>query len=214
MITTIPFSGFYESTHSRELDRTIERMVEDSSGCHPISDKLAEEIWDGIDWKTAMSAYAKNYAESFAYWFKCEYYITLEWESMSSPREYNFATDRIFCTMSEKDAEKLRSKVDEKMLRDAAKDRFTSYDGFISHYSPDIDSWGELAEWDHNQLGTLIVAAIAQLEDENWEWSLIEDQDCNGDISNLAYEALNDKGKRIVKLADYLRSREERKFRA
>jgi hypothetical protein len=211
MLTTIPFSGFYESMHDGKLDRALENMTSDSSGWHPISDKIAEDIWTNVNWGDAMKAYAKLYTENFAFWFKCEYDVALEWESMTSPREYNFTTDRIFCTMSEDDAVRLCSKVKKEMFRAAAKENFTSYDGFISHYSPDWKSWGELRTWDHNQLGTLVKAAVAQLDDENWQWNLIEDIDSNGDVSNLMYEALTDEGKRLVKIADYLRAREARR---
>jgi len=213
MITTIPFSGFYESSHSYELDRALEDMVSDSSGCHPVSDRLAEEIWDGLDWSVAMHEYAREYAEYFAIWLGGEYGIKLKYESMSSPREYNFTTDRIFCEISQRDVRKLLKAVKRENLVAAAKQRFTSYDGFLSFYSADVDSWGNVVNWDHNQIGTLIVAAVAQLEDEEWEYRILENMSGNGEASDAVYAALNDKGKRISKIAYYLRQREKRQYR-
>ena len=92
-LTTIPFSGFYESIHSQELDRALGDMVTDSSGCRPISERLGNDIWDGIHWGDAMRAYAVAYSKRFAGLLREEYGIEVTWESISSPREYNFTTE-------------------------------------------------------------------------------------------------------------------------
>lgn len=213
MITTIPFSGFYESMHSGELDRELEQMVSDSSGCHPISQKLADEAWDGVEWGKVHEAYAKEYLDYFAAWIGGEFDIKLQWDAMTSPREYNFATDRIFAKITHKDAIKLYKQVDRELLQKVAKARFTSYGGFISSYSPDVKSWGPLRTWDHNQVGTLIAAAVEQIGTDDWEWSLVEGMSGNGRASEALYSGLNEKGKRIDKVAYYLRQREERQYR-
>jgi hypothetical protein len=213
MITTIPFSGFYYSIHSDELDRELENMVSDSSGCHPISDRLAEESFDGVNWGDVHAEYAKEYTEYFNGWLGQEFGITLKFESMTSPREYNFATDRIFAKINRADAIKLYKAVDRERLKKLAEERFTSRSGFISHYSPDVRSWGPLRTWDHNQLGTLVAAAAEQLGSGDWEYSLVEGMSGNGRVSEALYSGLNDKGKRIDKIAYYLRTREERQWR-
>lgn len=89
----------------------------------------------------------------------------LEFESMSSPREYNFATDRVFAYIPMSTIELLftRSRVDHhEPLRTLIRDSFTSRSGFSSHYDNDFDEWlaKPLDEWDHNELGTLLVAAL------------------------------------------------------
>jgi hypothetical protein len=51
---------------------------------------------------------------------------------------------------------------------------FTSCDGYISHYSNDIDEWGQLRSWDHNQLYCLLCEYVED-QDDDWEWNLFED---------------------------------------
>lgn len=216
MLTTIPFSGFYGSQHEAELDQEVENLVSNSSGNGAVSDKLAEMIWDGIVWRVAMNNYAKQYAATFAHFFAMEYEgIALEYESMSSPHEYNFTTDRIFCTISLLDIQKLTGLVTRERFEQTAKELFTSYDGFISHYSSNVESWGEPDAWDHNQVGTLVLAAVQQVEErdgERFEDKLLENMSESNDASDAVDAALNEKGKRIAKIASYLREREERKY--
>lgn len=93
--------------------------------------------------------------------------IGMTFESMDSPREYNFTTDRVYGLVPLKVMRELfkRSKTEgHKTLAALIADRFTSYDGFSSFYSNDVDSWlekaGRLQDWDHNELGTLLIAAL------------------------------------------------------
>ena len=49
---------------------------------------------------------------------------------------------------------------------DACRKRFQSYDGFVSFYDPDYTTWGDLSEWDENQLGTLLFPFYPPSADE------------------------------------------------
>ena len=213
MLTTIPFSGFYNSMHDDQIDWVIESMLSDSSGCHPISQRLADEIWSHTG--DVRAEYSKAFTEGFQGLFNSEtgLDVEFEWESVNSPRAYNFSTDRVFATVSLSDVRALFRKVDWKALDHAAKERFTSCDGFISHYSPYWRTWGSMTEWDHNQIGTLIEALVSQFLGENWEWDIIEGWSGAGHLDNWVYSALDEEGKRLVKIADYLRQREERQYR-
>ena len=87
------------------------------------------------------------------------------WESMVSPREYNFTTDVAYAYVSEAVLDSLFAKSaaeGHKTLAQVIKDSFTSYDGFSSFYPNDLEAWLEkpLSEWDYNKLGTLVSAAI------------------------------------------------------
>ena len=93
--------------------------------------------------------------------------VGMTFESMDSPREYNFATDRVYGEIPLKVLREIfrRSKAEKhETLAAIIGARFTSYDGFASFYSPDLDSWlakaGPLAGWDHNELGTLLIAGL------------------------------------------------------
>src|SRR3990167_7768464 len=103
--STIPFSGFYETIHH-----------------HAIMDRY--DVGDGInvdegEGKERYEEYLKNYKdEEIAY---CKEYvknfsklidIPLTYVTMTSPREYNFMTNRIFVEINEENVKMLKQKVD------------------------------------------------------------------------------------------------------
>lgn len=177
LIINIPFAGFYNSMFSAELDsvqeRFVEYEVEKNPGLNP--DIPNNALWHCADYGIAYDHIARAYVDHFNQYILDEYELDLDlkFESMTSPREYNFQTDRIFCEISEENVRKLRSAVSDPALRHAIKDRFTSCDGFISSYDNDLDDWNpDPLTWDHNELGTLLVALLDDAED--WDWNIWE----------------------------------------
>ena len=88
--------------------------------------------------------------------------LRLTFADMSSPRYYNFETDRVFANIPVSVIRKLwRISKDDghETLTRIARERHSSRSGFISHYSPFWREWGDVNEWDHNQLETLLIAA-------------------------------------------------------
>ena len=167
MITNIPFPGFYGSWLSSDLDNVEEREAEYLAEEHGLEASAAAElILDHMKYGTAHDYLARQWVEYFrnhvAETFDLQ--LDLTFESMTSPREYNFATDRIFCHISDEDVQVLFDAIPTEVLRATIKARFTSYDGFMSFYSNDVDEWLEkpLIEWDHNELGTLLEALVSQ----------------------------------------------------
>lgn len=204
MITTIPFGGFYESIHSGTIDQAEEMLFQNDRG--DANGGLSERFFRICNYSCVFQNYAKDYAANFAHLYE----IDLKFESLSSPREYNFTTDRIFCTISRKEVRRLRREVDPEALAKVAKRSFTSYDGFHSFYSPDVASWGSVDTWDHNLVGVLISAFVGEIN----EWDLIEDMNCNGDLDNWLCSSVAEKDApelaRLFRVSDYLRHREER----
>lgn len=101
--------------------------------------------------------------------FEAESYIRpsarMTFESMDSPREYNFTTDRVYATVPLAVMRLLfkRSAAENHATFKAViAERFTSCDGFISFYSRHLADWLEkpLVDWDHNEFGTLLIAAM------------------------------------------------------
>ena len=176
MIINIPFAGFYGSKYSGELDpvqeRFVEYEVEKNPGLNP--DIPNEALWRCADYGKAFDHIARQYVTAFNDYLKQEYELDLDlkFESMTSPREYNFQTDRIFCEISEENVRKLREAVSEPALRHAIKERFTSRSGFISSYPNRLEDWPPLEQGDHNELGTLLVALLD--DDEDWDWKIWE----------------------------------------
>lgn len=213
----IPFSGFYGTWHDDEFDQTLEMMFDPEGSGADYAGKLAMLFFDTVNWSAAQTEYAKDYAENFA----AALGISCEWEEMISPREYNFTTDRLFAKF---DAAELRAMLVRADIRAAldivAADMFTSCSGFISHYSPDVDSWGDdISEWDYNQRGALLRAAanVIIADGENFgqaqEFELMEDARCNGWLDRWLWNNTTDgakMGNRCDKLARYLAAREAR----
>lgn len=94
-------------------------------------------------------------------------------------------------------------------LDQAARDRHMSRSGFISFYSADWRSWGEVEGWDHNQLQTLIEAYVQDTRSEPDETGLMESARCNERIEGWV-ESNTPGIERLYRIHDYLRRREER----
>ena len=190
MLINIPFAGFYESWYSGELDEVQERFVEyeveKNPGLDP--DIPNEALWKAADYGKAYDYIARAYVDHFNKHILDEYDLDLglKFESMQSPREYNFDTDRIFCEISEENVRKLRSMVSDPALRQAIMERFTSRSGFISSYPNDLEAWNpDPTTWDHNELGTLLVALLD--DDEDWDWKIFEST-LNRNVFDTAFD--------------------------
>jgi hypothetical protein len=205
--TTIPFSGFYHSIHDEELDRALQLMFSDDQG-NPF-EGIVDRAFNLINWQATHLQYAKEFAECFASHFE---FTTLKFLDLSSPKYYNFETDRIFCEISLDEVISIYEKVDKSKLAETVKKKFTSYDGFISFYPNDISRWPEaIEEWDHNHIGTLIEVWVTQLNDG--EYTLHTEYEILSDSLEQAYHIVSNNlqdADRLFKIADYLRQRESR----
>jgi len=196
MLTTVPFSGFYNSFHDACLDDTLGSMFSDrETGCHPNKD-LLDAAYDAVRWGHVHHQYAETYCKAFAH----EFGISLSFDSLVSPREYNFETDRIFATIDEDEVRRLFGEVDPDDLTAIAKERFTSCDGFISFYDPDWHTWGDVLEWDCNQVGTLLQALVGDEFDQWAEFSLMSSAYENGRMETWLSEG--EKVQRLLRIHD------------
>lgn len=208
-LAVIPFTGFYYSEHSVALDYEMEQLMTDSSGCHPISDKLATEFHFEAGYSNGMLAdYARWYVDAW----RDAAGIACEFESVHSPREYNFTTDRIFVHIETAELHRLYDGVDKGRMTIIAQQRHTSRSGFISYYDNDWQSWGEVETWEPEQIHTLILASLPEDYPEG-EYELMERAISNGRIAAAVWGNLSDKARRLANIATYLRERDERKYR-
>ena len=176
-IINVPFPGFYCSWYDQEIDRELELVVEhyiesDVRGIQRAYDRdIMEILQRNFSMSLCMNKVADLYVEEFNRWFKNEYELDLEleFESIRSPKYYNFETDRIFSFISEEKVQALfdlaRPDLDAEIKR-----RFTSRDGFVSHYPNSLAYWPtDLADWDHNRLGTLLTTLFKREDDDDYE---------------------------------------------
>lgn len=148
------FSGFYESELSYMMDREIESEAE-------YNGKEIEWLMDRYDFQAAMKAMSQAWVLAFSE----ELEIPLEYDSLSSPKEYNFTTDRVFALIPLAEVKKLESVRHSEEFKTILKKWFTSYDGFCSFYesNPNHDDWQKpIEEWDHNELSALLAAKVIQ----------------------------------------------------
>lgn len=133
----LPFSGFDNTVHDYDIERAIENgfNYDYESG----EDKeVPTDIWMA---DINYSAILKEYAEAYVNAFGKEFDLDLAFVEMTSPREYNFKTDRIFCTVPLEQINKIRKEVEaHKDWPQYIKDNYTSYDGFWSNFSSDYQN--------------------------------------------------------------------------
>lgn len=184
-LVIIPFSGFYESVHNMHIDDAIESLCYDRD-TDDVNQELLESAYDLINYHAVYKAYAEEYAQAL-----CDNYsLNLTFESLSSPKEYNFTTDRIYCHISQKEVARLYSAVincGQHILTKVCKDMFTSRDGFTSFYDNDWREYGKVTTWDANQLSALLEAYLIMTVDDDYtkEYELMENARCNGLIENI-----------------------------
>ena len=217
----IPFSGFYQSYHDEECEHHLQSMF-DIEGCGDVNQELLDKARDVIDWTYVYDEYAKAFAEIFM--TSCGF-KSFQYNDMVSPREYNFTTDRLFGSLYLSEIDKMFQETDKDVLRQVILDRHSSYSGFISFYSNDLNEWKvkDVSDWDHNELGTLLIAWIMSgkakhieadyFEEPINEYYLVEDLSGNGYISNWFCESSKEYA-RIDNINYYLYERSQRKHKS
>jgi len=193
-LSLLSFEGFYESIHSQNIDWEVEKLFQDDHG----DPHIPEDFYSHYNQSDIETEYCKAYVSNIQ-WLLKEAGVDLpsmRFESLSSPKEYNFTTDRIFIELNDEDICTMVYVYDHDILSDTVKKHFTSRSGFISFYDSDIREWSNnvLGDWDCNQLGTLLEAVLLTVEVEPRE---IMD-DCSEEMSNLVYENLPDKCREMV----------------
>lgn len=195
MKASIPFSGFYQSTHDRLVDRTLEDMFDNNDG-------LVSEATFHFNFAPVFEQYAREYAAQFC----VEHEIEGKFSELWSPREYNFMTDVIFITLTQKEARRIRDKTSVEALVKIAEERFTSGPGFVSFIDPNICTWGPVTTWNEHQLGALLSAYAQDLDED----ALMESALCNGKIEEWLTQSNPVVMGRLLKIRDYLNARGER----
>ena len=162
--STIPFCGFYESFISDDIDHQIGQQIEWDTDIYDLNEDEQQILWDNylsVNRSYFYNEIAEHYTDLYidALNERLEgFTLNAKFNLLTSPREYNFETDRIFIEIEENDAIdfiKYIIKNYKKELENKIKERFTSRSGFWSHYKNRLDLWTQdYSKWDHNQIGT------------------------------------------------------------
>ena len=178
--STIPFDGFYESFISADIEHQIGQQIEWDSDTFDLNEDEQQILWDSY-LSVNRSYFYSQIAEDYTNFYIDALNERLEgftlkatYKFFTSPREYNFSTDRIFIEIEKNhaiDFIKYIIKNYKKELEEKIKQRFTSRSGFISSYKNSLDLWiDDYSEWDHNQIGTCF--ELFDLEEEDINYSL------------------------------------------
>lgn len=169
----IPFVGFYESVASNKAESIAfgnfinQESIPARDTVLDIPDDLTEaeqeQFWDEY-YPEHIEEIRKQIAVDYITHLSAELNLPMEFESISSPRYYNYTTDRLFVTVPEAELLHFYNRVDKKILAEMIKERHTSGPGFTSYYDNDIEaeSWKDPEAYDHNQWETVIEAYIKE----------------------------------------------------
>ena len=180
--STIPFDGFYESFISDDIDHQIGQQIECDADTFDLNESEQEVLEDNY-LSVNRSYFYNQIAEDYTNFYIDAlnerlkgFTLKATYKFFTSPREYNFETDRIFIEIEKNhciDFIQYIIKNYKKELENRIKERFTSRDGFWSQYKNELDLWTkDYSEWDHNQIGTCF--ELFDLEEEDINYSLRE----------------------------------------
>lgn len=159
----IPFCGFYETNLAADIDDDISREIEWFTEGKGVD--LTSEDFD-VDYRRLYKDVAQGLADYFPEWIKEHTGITIssEFTELHRPREYNFATDKIFCDIPYRSIKKLLNwlnKQDDRFFEAYVFDCFMPRSGFVPFYSNRLSEWGAFNTWTCVQL-SVVLAAVNQ----------------------------------------------------
>lgn len=174
-VNLLAFEGFYESEWDDALDHQDELFIENEIDQDPDLDAamINEALYDARNYHTQMVETAKLYVETFNTVCKEDYGLDLKltYETVESPREYNFTTDKIYAEITASTARrlfKLSEKEGHTRLRALIAHDYEPRDGFWPNYSNQLSVWlaKPVIQWDHNELGSLLAALLMTDEED------------------------------------------------
>lgn len=211
----IPFVGFYETTYGCAADDWFDRELDwiretvSREGLEKDLDQLSELFYWKTDWKKFHEIMSKRYVsdiedilnDKFNYPEKLRdqlHKIKLEFESLDSPKYYNYSTDRIFAKIDKASITYMYQYVGKDDLNKKIEENFTSRDGFSSFYPNQLQEWErDVLTWDHNQLRALLETFLDTILEKPFAdhcsyWDIMESWDCNGGLADALFKCTSE----------------------
>ena len=176
-IVNIPtFEGFYCSWIDEEINHIARMEAEYYAEEYDLSQDKQQEIEESYCTQNYCKLEVEICKTYIPYYFQAieeeiGFELNASFESLTSPKFYNFETDRLFVEIDDSKITMLMNWIfNNKLekLKEVVKDRFTRRDGYIPHYSNDLEAWGDVDTWDYNQLGTALLVFVDEYADFNY----------------------------------------------
>lgn len=161
VLVKVPFTGFYctvlESLIDGEINQYYDWYAEENGKDIPeheinyraIFEYIAKKwcfVWsDSLFWEMRHNAGIDD-----------DLYMELSFESLQSPKYYNFETDKIYAYCAFETLEKLYNHFTKYGFKEWLWERMRPCSGFIPHYSNCLEDWGNIEDWDYNQWGLFL----------------------------------------------------------
>ena len=132
-LVKIPFSGFYNSIHDSVIDSALGYEAE----CYADSGKANDIIFDVLNvnhYDKIREELSKVFVDGVneLFWYEYDINLDLEFDSLKSPRFYNYSTDEIYCYLDNDKINELVALLDnENDFIEVLKNKYQSRDGFI-----------------------------------------------------------------------------------
>ena len=177
-LVKIPFSGFYSSIHGGIIDSALEYESE----CYANSGKANDIILDVLNinhYNKIREELSKVFVEGIneLFWYEYDINLDLEFDSLKSPKYYNYSTDEIYCYVDNDKIDELAALLDnENDFIEVLKDKYQSRDGFIVFDST-------LQAIDNKDYSLFFSDLLCQLID-------FDEIDCNEYYNDKAFETV------------------------
>lgn len=123
----LPFSGFYHSIHDAHIDSVIECYTQDNDS-EALSDAFYNMTYDGI-WEAVSKHYTQAYDQVF--YDKYDIWLDVEFSHITSPRFYNFETDKLYVSIKEDVLKQVIALLDDAEIQKVLNEKYRTQDGFI-----------------------------------------------------------------------------------
>ena len=178
LIIELPFSGFYGSFHEHYIDNTIEYLSDDYN-----EDSLSAEQVETIEYKPIFEAVCKHYIQAYNNVFYDEYdlHLDLAFHSMTSPKFYNFETDRLYAEINQDTFNQIIALLSDDAIQSKLKNKYKSRDGFYVFEST-------LESIEHKDYERFSADLLEMLLPEN---TVIDNYQYTDNVSEVVMNAIN-----------------------
>lgn len=171
------FPGFYNTIFEFDDDNILYSINQDRQ-----DSGLSEVNWDSldIDYKQYESDSILELCNIIASELK-DYVYNIELQKINNPKEYNYYNDSADVIIEPKpEAIQAFIYANKEKFTEYLKQRYTSYDGFISHYDNNLESWeadtNRFLDYsiDGHRLGAILefIALVLNIDQENIYYQL------------------------------------------